>query len=410
MDKNTVLSQFLQPIFSKKFQQIISESGVDKYVKKLEATKLIQIMSYAILYELDSLREISLRLTDNQISQIIELSSISHSQISRRFKCLMPEMLDYLFKEATLQLNRETDFHQFNNRLGRLQIIDSTTISLCLSKSPWAVFRKTKSGVKVHLRLKFCDEITAPGQIVITPAKVADRRELDNLVVEDPDALHVFDRGYIDYKKFDQFCDEGIRFVTRLKDNAIVEIVSTKFVSTGPILRECLVYLGEGNRKMKHLLRLIEVLDDQGRLIRILTNDMLTSTENISEIYRKRWQIELFFKWVKQHLTIKHLFGTSQRAVETQIYLVFIIFCLLQLLRLKTNFKKSLLDLTRILKICLFKTFTDFIKMLHRNPIRTSKGRRRIDYETIYRMTERQVIIDLDAGHLNDLTYDPVIL
>ena len=164
MDKNTVLSQFLQPIFSKKFQQIISESGVDKYVKKLEATKLIQIMSYAILYELDSLREISLRLTDNQISQIIELSSISHSQISRRFKCLMPEMLDYLFKEATLQLNRETDFHQFNNRLGRLQIIDSTTISLCLSKSPWAVFRKTKSGVRVDLRLKFCDEITAPGK------------------------------------------------------------------------------------------------------------------------------------------------------------------------------------------------------------------------------------------------------
>ena len=161
---------------------------------------------------------------------------------------------------------------------------------------------------------------------------------------------------------------------------------------------------------MKHLLRLIEVLDYQGRLIRILTNDMLTSTENISEIYRKRWQIELFFKWVKQHLTIKHLFGTSQRAVETQVYLVFILFCLLQLLTLKTNFKKSLLDLTRILKICLFKTFTDFIKRLHRNSIRTSKGRRRIDYETIYRMTERQVIIDLDAGHLNDLTYDRVII
>lgn len=249
-----------------------------------------------------------------------------------------------------------------SEELNRLYLIDSSTISMCLSLYRWAKFRKTKSGVKLHLRLVLCDQEIYPDKAIITPAKPADKTQMDNLVVVEKDALNVFDRGYLDYKKFDNYCATGIRFVSRLKHNALVEILEEREVVPGsPIKNDRIVRLGKaGITQMEYPLRQIETEDSNGNPVVIITNDFKMSAEEIADIYRYRWQIELFFKWIKQHLCIKHLYGTSPVAVENQILTALITYCLLKLLQLKVGYRGSLLTIKLLLEQCLYEPLSKF--------------------------------------------------
>lgn len=412
--KNTTISTFHQlfkPIFTEKFQQQVEGIGVDKYVKKLYAKQFIELVARAQLEKYRSLREISESLNDNQISEAIRLDSISASQISRKLRELPTEVLQLLFNDVKVQAGKELGFDTISQTLGRLHLIDSSTISLCLSQFPWAKFRKTKSGIKLHLGLRFYEQGVLPDEVVITPAKPADKTQIDALVIEDEDALNVFDRGYVDYKKFDKYCKNGIRFVTRLKGNAVIEVVKDLPKDpTGPIKKHQIVYLGtEGLNKMKNPLRLVETEDTQGNPVIIITNDFKLEAEEIGTIYRYRWQIELFFKWIKQHLQVNHFYGTSKQAVENQIFIALITYCLLILLKLKVGYKGPLLTIKRLLHTCLCESFNSFVQKLNQKPQRNSGGRRRLNHEAIYQATVRQVMAG-ETDLLNDLAYDPVIL
>ncbi|MCR4441569.1 MAG: transposase, partial [Peptococcaceae bacterium] len=131
--------------------------------------------------------------------------------------------------------------------------------------------------------------------------------------------------------------------------------------------------------------------------------------EEISAIYRYRWQIELFFKWIKQHLRVKHFYGTSEQAVENQIFIALITYCLLMLMKLKVGYRGPLLTIKRLLHTCLCESFKSFVQKLYRVPQRSSRGRRRTNHETIYQATVRQVMAG-ETDLFNDLVYDPVIL
>jgi hypothetical protein len=412
--QDTTISTFHQlfnPISTEKFLQLVKEMGVDKYVKKLHTIQLIELIAYALLEKQSSLRSISNSLNDDQISEAIGLDSISASQISRRLRELPTEALQVLFNDIKIQGGKELGFDTISKTLGRLHLIDSSTISLCLTQSPWAKFRKTKGGIKLHLGLRFYEKGVLPDEVVITPAKPADKTQMDALIVEEEDVLNVFDRGYVDYKKFDKYCQQNIRFVTRLKGNAVIEVAEELPVDpTGPIKKHRFVYLGkEGLNKMKYPLRLVETEDTQGNPVIIITNDFKLKAEEIGLIYRFRWQIELFFKWIKQHLQVKHFFGTSKQAVENQIFIALITYCLLILMKLKVGYKGPLLTIKRLLHTCLCNSINSFVQKLYRRPKRSSRGRRRLKYDIIYQATLRQVMAG-EADHLNDLAYDPVIL
>jgi len=281
-----------------------------------------------------------------------------------------------------------------------------------LSKYPWAEFRKTKSGIKLHLRLQFFNGNILPDHAIITPAKRVDKTQMDDIVVTEKDALNVFDRGYLDYKRFDYYCENNIRFISRLKSNALVEVVEECDVKAESNLKkDQIVYLGkDGVSKMEHPVRLIEVEDTEGKPVIIITNDFNLSAGEIGDIYRYRWKIELFFKWLKQHFHVKHFYGLSKQAVENQLFISLIAYCLLMLLKLKTNFKGSLLTIKRLVNTCLLEPFSMFIKKLNRKPKHSSNGRRKPpNHEAVYQETLRQVIAG-ETDHLDDLTYDPILL
>ena len=378
-------------------------------MKKMSTLQLIELMTNAQLTQAPALRNISNSLNNDDLSQEIELDSIAASTISRRLRWLRTEVLQMLFKSLVTHFGRKNGFANIEKQLGHIYLIDSTTISLCLTKYPWAEFGKTKSGVKAHLRLRFSDDGSIPDEVVVTPAKRSDRTQMGQLVVDETGALNVFDRGYNDYKKFDDYCEKGILFVTRLKSNAIINVIADNPVDPdGVIDKDQIVRLGEGRNQMKRDLRLIETKDTEGNPVIILTNDFARSALEIGDIYRYRWQIGLFFKWIKQHLTVKHLYGTSDQAVENQIFIALITYCLLMLLKTETGFKGTLQTIQRLLRTCLYETFDTFLQKLFRKSNRSSKGRRKIDHQIIFEATLGQVMAG-EADHLDDLTFDPVI-
>jgi hypothetical protein len=408
--RKTTFDQLFEEIFSQKFGSILKKLEVDKYVKKLTALKFIILIVFAQLGQLRALREISISLNNKELSNALKLKSISHSQISRKLRKLCLKTVKALFQELVQKTAAEMGFEPIRKSLGRLYLIDSSVISLCLTQYRWADFRKTKSGIKLHLRLRLFGQGVLPDATVITPAKKADKTQMNELVVEEDGAFNVFDRAYLDYKKFDHYCQAGIRFASRLKKSALVEIIKVFPIKPGSVItKDRMVILGkEGTTKMHHPLRLIETVDSEGKEIMIITNDFNLDAEEIADIYRYRWQIEIFFKWIKQHLYVKHFYGTGQHAVELQLYIALISYCLLKLTRLKTGYQGPLLSFKRILLTCLYEPFAELLRKLSRKP-KYSKGRRKLKHEQIFQETLRQVMAG-EADHLDDLSYDPVIL
>ena len=199
--KSTLYQLFGQLSDKKIFCLLHKQLGIDRYVKKLTTEKLLFLIVLAQLKQHKGLREISTSIGDDAVSRAIGLESISFSQISRRLASLPTEAFEVLFKHVVSKSIAKMGLQAVERNLNRLNLIDSSTISLSLTRYPWAVFRKTKSGIKLHLRVRVLEEGVLPDEIVITPAKPADRTQMDALVAEDPNAINVFDRGYIDYSK-----------------------------------------------------------------------------------------------------------------------------------------------------------------------------------------------------------------
>lgn len=359
MDKNTLFSSFgkwVEPINALNFQQKVENLQQDKYVKKLTTKIYFLLLLHAHLHEKESLRAIADGLLDEELQSELGIDSISASQLSRKNNEVDTSLLSQVFLELVQKIQ---DHKQHLIPKGMpLKIIDSSTIPLNLTNYKWASFRKTKSGVKLHLRLVFMDQQQSyPDKVVITNARDHDRNQLE-VLVDDNDAMYVFDRGYVDYEKFDQFFVEGIFFASRLKKNAVVRILESFPVAEGsPIKSDSMMVCGTTQKRTENVFRLIETTDSKGNQLRIITNRFDISAEEIGDIYRSRWAIELFFKWLKQHVRIKRFYGMSETAVQNQIYIALITYCLLVLVQLETSAKQSLLQLRRWLQAMLWKPY-----------------------------------------------------
>ena len=234
--------------------------------------------------------------------------------------------------------------------------LDATTIDLCLSVFPWAPFRSTKAAVKLHTLLDLRGNI--PSFIFISDGKMHDVNILDHLVPE-PGAIYVMDRGYIDFERLGRFHEAGSFFVIRAKRNLkAVRRYSRKVdKSTGLVCDQTVTLTGYYSQKgFPTPLRRVRFNDPEtGKRLVFLTNNFALPALTITQLYRQRWQIELFFKWIKQHLRIKVFFGESENAVKSQIWIAVSVYVLVAIVKKRLGLSASLYEILQILSLTMFE-------------------------------------------------------
>jgi hypothetical protein len=316
----------------------------DSYRKKLTFENTLQLFLFAINDETESLRHLDKQLVNPNMRKTFKLESISYSQLSRALKALDYSVLMEIFTQLLSQVQQKTKGHSKK----KIYIVDSTTFSFGKKDYPWAKFRPTKSGIKLHLRICFMgDGLLHPDQFKLSNASEHDYNHLE-VFINKAEAIYVFDRGYFEIKRFNELDKEKYYFVTRLKKYVNVNILEEKDVSEeSDIISDQIVSIGaKGSRPF----RLI-VIKRKGRSdLHLITNLKDQTAEEVGNIYKSRWQIELFFKHIKQHMTIKKYFSKSQKGVENQVVLVMIAYLLTLLTKLEMNIKESIFQILRIFR------------------------------------------------------------
>lgn len=330
MDKftqNNAFLQWLSPINQKLFDNLVQQLQLDYYTKKLFMRSFVSLLLHAQLHGTESLHAISDGLFSEELQQSIRLHSISTSQLGRRLNGIPTTFFQEIFLDLVAQIHEKTQFNTRRKLTTPLKIIDSSTLPLNLGNHQWAEFRKTKSGVKLHLRLVFMEKgLSYPDQAVITNAKEHDRGQLE-VLVDDQACMYVFDRGYLDYERFDRMTDDGYFFLSRLRKNAVVRIIETFSLPTNSkVLSDEMVVIGTTQNRAENMFRKLKIHDSKGNELTLLTNRFDLSADEIAEIYKSRWAIELFFKWMKQHLSIKEFYGNSEQAVYNPVHIATIVY------------------------------------------------------------------------------------
>ena len=284
-----------------------------------------------------------------------------HSTVSRNNLSNANENRDWRiyaeFAQVLIQQARElySDDSTFSDLDATVYALDSSTIDLCMALFPWAHFRRTKSAVKMHTLLNLCGNI--PEFILITEGNVHDVNVLDHIIPL-PGAYYVMDRAYLDFERLYTLHLLKAYFVTRAKKNFQFQRRYSHPVdrTTGIICDQTVTLTGHyPKQSYPEALRRIKYRDSEGRVLVFLTNDFLLPALTVAELYKGRWQIELFFKWIKQHLRIKVFFGTSANAVKTQIWIAISVYLLIAITKKRLKIEQSLYTILQILSVSVFE-------------------------------------------------------
>jgi hypothetical protein len=353
----SIFSQLVALFNKNSFHRLINKHDAERYSKGFKTWDQFVAMMFCQLAQAKSLREICGglasclgKLRHLGLKNAPKRSTLSYANANRPW-----QLYQDLFYETLDMCKRAIPAKRKFRFKNKLLSLDSTTISLCLSMFPWAKFRRTKGAVKLHLLLDHDGYLP-------TFAYISNGKKHDVTVARQvplaPGSIVAMDRGYNDYRLFCYWTDSGIYFVTRLKENADYVIVKEQTVPQNRnILSDQLIrFNGEKAQKdCPHILRMVVVWDeDQKREIVLLTNHLEFGSTTISAIYKDRWQIELFFKAIKQNLKIKTFVGTSENALYTQIWTALIAMLLVKYLQFKSKLKWSLSNLIAFLRWNLF--------------------------------------------------------
>jgi putative transposase len=313
-------------------------------------------MAMAQLAGRNSLRDI-VENVSAQAHRLYHLGSakLTRSNLSRINEDKPCALYEALFEKILSRCQGMTPDHdfRFNNPLYSL---DASTIDLCLSAFPWADFRTTKGAIKLHVGLNHAGYL--PEFVTITDGKTSDI-EAGRALDFPKGSMVAIDRGYNDYAWYNQLTEKGIFFVTRLKSNAKTRVVSRRMVLSGKGLTsdQTIEFTGALTvKKCPIQLRRIGYRDPEtGKHYIFLTNNFKLAAKTIADIYKARWQVELFFKWIKQNLKIKSFIGTSKNAVMTQIWIALCVYLLLAFIKFQSKLKKSMQQILRLLQLNLFE-------------------------------------------------------
>lgn len=343
----TIFSQIMSLIPERDFKACVDRYKGNYRARNFSCRDQFLVMSYAQLTGRDSLRDIenclmalSTKLYHCGISYAVPLNTLAKANENRDWH-IYKDFAEVLLKKVRPLYAKDHFRLELDNMV---YAFDSSTISLCLKLCPWAKFRKTKGGIKMHTLLDLRGNL--PVSVYLTTASVNDVKGLDELYIE-PAAIYLMDKGYVDFNRlFKLINKKNAYFVTRAKDNMLFEVVSAGSVdqSTGVIADEHIKLTGLRTSKWyPEELRMLTYEDyATNNVYRFLTNNMEYEAITISELYRKRWNVELFFKWIKQHLRIKSFYGTSENAIYLQIWIAICTYLLLAYAKKMMHIEQSL--------------------------------------------------------------------
>ena len=355
----SIFSQLIGFLPDRDFRRCVARYQGDRYAKKLSCWDQFLAMAFAQLAYRESLRDIEacLGAVGPKLYHMGFGSAVARSTLADANECR-----DWrIFADFAQVLIRTAIKLYANDAIGiadvrDLYALDSTTIDLCLSLFPWARFRKHKAAVKMHTLLDLHGSI--PTFIRITDGKVHDVNILDELTLE-AGAFYVMDRGYIDFGRLHRFVLESAFFVVRTKTNVILQRRYSRPVdkSTGLRSDHTVILTAPGSAQAyPDALRRVTFCDPEtGKRLKFLTNNFALTPLAITEIYKKRWAVELFFRWIKQHLRIKAFYGTSENAVKTQIWIAASVYVLVAIVRKQLDLEVSLYQLLQIFSMTLFE-------------------------------------------------------
>ena len=355
----TLFAQLMDFLPWKTFHRIVERYDGDRYVKSMTCADQFRVMAFAQLTYRESLRDIevclsaqSAKLYHMGLRQETKRSTLADTNEARDWR-IHAEFAQRLIEQARKLYAGDSFGIELENTVYAL---DSTTIDLCLSLFPWALFRTTKSAVKMHTLLDLRGNI--PSFIHISDGKLGDVKALDILVLE-AGAIYVMDRGYLDFARLYTMHRAQAFFVTRAKSNTRLRRVYSAVVdrSTGIICDQTIALTGTISRKdyPEHLRRIRFKDPETGKTLVFLTNNFALPAAIICALYKARWQVELFFKWIKQHLRIKKFYGNSENAVKSQIWIAVSVYVLVAIVKKRLNLDASLYTLLQIFSLTLFE-------------------------------------------------------
>ncbi len=355
-----VFAQAMDHLPMHTFRRCIQRYDGNRHVKRFSCQDQYRCMAFAQLTYRDSLRDIEacLKAQSNKLYHMGIRSKVSRSTLAdaneKRDWRIYADFAQSLIQTARRLYTDENLGLELDNTIYAL---DATTINLCLSVFPWAHFRQTKAAIKLHTLLDLRGNI--PSFIHISDGKLHDVNVLD-LLLPEPGAFYVMDRGYLDFERLYHLEQDSAFFVIRAKSNLQCRRIYSHVVDKTSGLRCDQTVVLTGFYTAQHYpdkLRRIKYYDAQTeKQFVFLTNNFSLPALTITELYRYRWQVELFFKWIKQHLRIKSFFGTSENAVKTQVWIAVSVYVLVAIIKKRLNIKASLYSVLQILSLTVFET------------------------------------------------------
>lgn len=372
----SLFSQLLQHFSRSEFEMLVRKHSADKGAKGFHCWTQFIGMLFCHMARVDSLREIcnGLRSCEGKLVHLGMKRAPNKSTLSYANAHRPAGFFEELFWTTAHRLRRQGSLGQRKSKFrfhNKLLSLDSTTISLCLSLFPWASFRRAKGGVKVHVLLDHDDYL--PSYVLITEARKHDRQGARFLKLA-PGSIIACDRGYNDYRLFGEWTEQGVFFVTRIKGNAGYTVIEKREVpKNSDILSDETIQLNgvKAEEKCPYPLRRIVVyVPHKDDTLELLTNHLEFGATTIAKIYKDRWEIELFFKTIKQNLKIRTFVGTSENALRIQIWTALIALLLLRWLQYLSHASWSFSNLASMLRINLFsyRDLHDWIRQRFGSP------------------------------------------
>lgn len=355
----TLFAQVMDFVPWTSFQRLVTKYGGDVRVRTLRCTEQFRAMAFAQITYRESLRDIEAclgaqpsKLYAMGFRHTVAKSTLADANEARDWR-LWHDLATVLIRRARKLYTDDGIGLDLDNTVYAL---DSTTIDLCLSLFPWADFRSTKAAVKMHTLLDLRGPI--PSFIHVSNGKMGDARALD-LITPEAGAIYVMDRGYLDFRRLNTLHVASAFFVTRAKRNMNYHRVYSHAADkpAGIIADQTIALDGFYARKdYPQLLRRVRFRDPEtGKRLIFLTNNFALPPATVAALYKKRWQVELFFKWIKQNLRIKHFFGTSENAVKTQIWIAVCVYVLIAIIKKELVLDVPLYTFLQILSVCPFE-------------------------------------------------------